>query len=64
MSDTTPTQEIYVVTSKVKNMIKEAGLRSDSDLASALSAKVESMLKDAMVRAKENGRGTVRPYDL
>jgi hypothetical protein len=69
MSDTSDTttgtnQEVYVVASKIKAMVKDAGFRSDSDLVSALSLKVEELLKAAMNRAKENGRGTVRPYDL
>ena len=58
------TQEMLVVGSKVKNVIKEAGLRSDGELAQAVSDKVQEMLKAAVKRCQENNRGTVRPHDL
>ena len=57
-------KENLVVSSKVKDFIKENDLRSDGDLTEALSSKVEEMLKCAMARCKENGRSTVRPCDL
>lgn len=57
-------KETLVVGSKVKEFIKDAELRSDGELVDALSAKVETILKDAMKRCKENGRSTVRPCDL
>jgi hypothetical protein len=53
-----------VVQSKVKEAVKGLDLRMDSSLPEALNAKVHAMLQEAAKRAKENGRGTLRPYDL
>jgi hypothetical protein len=57
-------REIVVVGSKVKDVIREAGLRSDGDLVQAVSDKVHELLQGAIGRAKSNKRGTVRPHDL
>lgn len=57
-------KEILVVGSKVKEVIREAGLRSDGDLVQAVSDQVHKILGAAIQRAKANKRGTVRPYDL
>lgn len=51
-----------VVRSKVKATIK--GMRASGDLYDALDKKVEEILKKASVRAKSNGRATVRAQDL
>lgn len=53
-----------VVQSKVKEAVKGLDLRMDSSLPDALNEKVQAMLQEAAKRAKENGRGTLRPYDL
>ncbi len=53
-----------IVQSKVKEAVKAQGLRTDSALADALNNKVVAMIAEAAKRAKENGRGTLRPYDL
>ena len=53
-----------VVTSKVKEQVKASDLRMSGDVPDALDEKVKAMLKDAAKRAKDNGRGTLRPYDL
>jgi hypothetical protein len=53
-----------VVQSKVKEAVKGLELRMDSSLPDALNAKITAMLQEAAARAKENGRGTLRPYDL
>ncbi len=58
------TREVVVVGSKVKDVIREAGLRSDGELVQAISDKVHDMLEAAVERANGNKRGTVRPYDL
>lgn len=58
------TLEVLVVGSKVKNTIKEAGLRSDGELVDAVSAKVHELLAAAVERCQANKRGTVRPCDL
>ena len=39
-------------------------LRMSGDVPDALNEKVAQILRDAAKRAKENGRGTLRPYDL
>lgn len=53
-----------VVGSKVKDMIRGAGVRAAGDLVDGVSAAVGTMLKGAIARCKANGRGTVRPHDL
>jgi hypothetical protein len=53
-----------VVGSKVKDAVRNAGVRSAGDLVDALNSKVHRMLSDAVERCKANGRGTVRPQDL
>lgn len=53
-----------VVGSKVKDVVRTAGVRAAGDLVDAVSAAVGSMLKTAIGRCKANGRGTVRPQDL
>lgn len=57
-------KEILVVGSKVKEFMKEAGMRSDGELIAAVSDKVHDLLGAAVERAKTNKRGTVRPGDL
>lgn len=57
-------REVVVVGSKVKDVVRSAGLRSDGDLVQAVSDCVHDMLERAITRAQENKRGTVRPYDL
>ncbi len=57
-------REILVVGSKVKEVIRQAGLRSDGELVQAVSDKVHEALEAAIARAENNKRGTVRPYDL
>lgn len=53
-----------MVGSKVKDVIRSAGYRSDGELIQAISDKVHEMLEAAVKRAESNKRGTVRPYDL
>ena len=52
-----------VVGSKVKDVIRSAGVRAAGDLVEAVSAAVGAQLKTAIGRCKANGRGTVRPQD-
>ncbi|MFH0860966.1 MAG: DUF1931 domain-containing protein [Candidatus Altiarchaeota archaeon] len=54
--------ELLVVKAKIKDYA--GGLNVSGDLAEALSKKVESVLSDAVERAKANGRKTLRPCDL
>lgn len=53
-----------VVASRVKDVVRGKGLRSDGCLPDAVNAKVVAMITAAIERAKGNKRGTVRPYDL
>lgn len=53
-----------VVTSKVKEAVKAQDLRMSGDVPDELNRKVTEMIRAAAKRAKENGRGTLRPYDL
>lgn len=57
-------KEILVVGSKVKDVVRSAGYRSDGELVAAVSEKVHELLEAAIERAGSNKRGTVRPYDL
>jgi hypothetical protein len=57
-------QEVVIIASKAKDVVKAAGCQSSGDLVEGLSDKVHEMLKAAVARAKANGRATVRPYDL
>lgn len=57
-------REVVVVGSKVKDVVRSAGLRSDGDLVQAVSDSVHDLLEAAINRAQQNKRGTVRPYDL
>ena len=57
-------REILVVGSKVKEVVRSAGLRSDGELVQAVSDAVHDVLEAAIKRAESNKRGTVRPYDL
>ncbi len=57
-------REIVVVGSKIKDVVRQAGLRSDGELVQAVSEKVHDLLEAAIKRAQDNKRGTVRPYDL
>jgi len=51
-----------VVRSKIKDYIKD--LNVSGDFAEALSKKCEQLIKDAIERAKANGRRTVQSRDL
>ena len=53
-----------VVTSKVKETIKQLEMNTASDLIPALDAAIEELVKKAAERAKTNDRKTVRAGDL
>ena len=57
-------KEIVVVGSKVKEVIREAGLRSEGNLVAALSNLVRDNMGAAMDRAEKNGRYRLRAFDL
>ncbi len=52
------------VQSKVRGVISEQDLRVDGSLPEAVNGHVQSMLNEAVERARANGRSTVRPHDL
>ena len=57
--------EVLVVQSKVRDYIKSVGdYNVGSDLMGAVSSKVEDMLSDAAMRAKDNGRKTIQARDV
>ncbi len=56
--------EMLVVTSKVKDMIKSHDMNTAGDAVEGLNMQIESMVKMAVKRAKENGRKTVRSVDF
>jgi len=51
-----------VIRSKIKNYIKDMNV--SGDFTEALSKKCEQLIKDAIERAKANGRRTVQSRDL
>ena len=57
-------REVLVVGTKVKDVVKSAGLQSSGELIEAVSSRVHELLKGAIERASGNGRKTVRAYDL
>lgn len=61
---TAATVPSVVVSSRVREVVKAKGLRSDGKLAEALNAKVIALLERACERAKADSRSTVRPADL
>ena len=57
-------REIVVVGSKVKDVVRGAGLYVGPGFLEAFSEKVHEILEAAIKRSRANGRSTVRPYDL
>ena len=57
-------REVLVVGSKVKDVVKSAGLQSSGELIQAVSDRVHELVSAAISRASGNGRKTVRAYDL
>jgi histone H3/H4 len=53
-----------VVQSKVKDYARAKGVRVSGDFIDALSDQVEGLVDDAIERAKDNGRSTIRASDL
>jgi len=53
-----------VVKSAVKDLLKKSKMRVSGDFWKAIDERVSWKVKRALERAKENGRKTVRGYDL
>jgi hypothetical protein len=45
-------------------LAQRRGFQLDHDLQAALNAQTNQLVADAIMRARSNGRSTVRPYDL
>ena len=57
--------EVLVVVSKVKKMVKDAGMRTGADYITALSGKIEEMVKTSIEKAKAAGdKKTLGAEDL
>ncbi|MBT4760244.1 MAG: hypothetical protein HOO06_00980 [Bdellovibrionaceae bacterium] len=57
--------DIYVVTSKIKKMIKEVGgCNTSSETIQTLSEAVEELCKKGVESAKADGRKTVMSRDI
>lgn len=54
----------FVVVSHVKDFVRSKSLCVGGDLVDGLSAKIESLLETAVLRAEANGRKTIRSCDL
>ncbi len=57
-------KETFVVASKVKGYVRSKGYNVSSDLVEALSQRTQKLLDAAAARCENNGRRTVRPFDL
>jgi len=56
--------EVLVVASKVRNYLKEKGVKMSGDLVGALNAQVKTLLDNAAARTQANKRSTVKPQDV
>jgi histone H3/H4 len=56
--------EIVIVASKMKDAIRGAGCNVAGDAIEHLNERVHTMIQNAVKRAQENGRKTVRGYDF
>jgi len=55
---------MLIVQSKVRDLIREKEMRTSDEFINALSEHVRQAVEKAVLRAKENGRSTLRPADL
>jgi len=53
-----------VVKSKAREYVKTKGIRISGDVFEALSRNIASDLDSAITRAKNNGRKTIKAFDL
>lgn len=63
-AETNNNSKKFVVASQVKEFVKSKGFCTGNDLVEALSNKVEALIQTAILRAEQNGRKTLRSYDL
>lgn len=57
-------KEVLIVGSKMKDAIRSSGCNVAGDAIEFLNARVHEMVQNAVARAQENGRKTVRGYDF
>jgi uncharacterized protein (DUF2252 family) len=57
-------QEVIVVGSKTREVVKGEDMNMSGDFTQALSDKTRELVAEATRRAKDNGRKTVRASDL
>lgn len=57
-------QEMLIVGSKVKNMLREHGCNTGGDALEGLNAYIYWLVEQAGKRADANGRKTVRSHDF
>ena len=57
-------REVLVVASKVKAYVKSRNMNTSADAIGQLSDRVYSILDEAALRTKANGRKTVKPQDI
>jgi hypothetical protein len=53
-----------ITASKIKEYFKEIGIRTSSEMTEFVASEVYKLMKKSAVRALQNGRKTVRPWDL
>lgn len=63
-SGSTKPTEMLLVSSKVKQMLKDAGCNTAGDALEGLNGYVGWLVHQAAKRASENGRKTVRAHDF
>ena len=56
--------EMLLVSSKVRQMLKDADCNTAGDALDGLNGYVGWLIQQAAARAKENGRKTVRAHDF
>jgi len=57
-------KEQLVVGSKLKQAIRDQGCNTGGDVLDAVNEQVHRVLAEAVARAQNNGRKTVRSYDV
>jgi hypothetical protein len=59
-----PRRETFVVASKVKSYVRAHGLNVSSELVDELSRRAQELLDAGARRCEQNGRRTVRRFDV
>lgn len=57
-------KEIYVVQSKIKELVKSKKMQCSAEAIPAISAEVERLVAKAVDRAKASNRATVKARDI